>query len=248
MRPRLLAYMVTRNEEGRYLDACLTHAMSYLGGLAVYDDRSDDDTVELAEKHGAVVRIRPDVAPSFLEHEGLFRQRAWWWFEAALEPDPGDWVLALDADELLVDPDPLVFLESKSTYALLHIPEVFGADLGAGGVYENPQIRVDGFWASNVHPRLFRYERGGTFKNKVMACGAVPTYVTDPGSVPPAGRGGSLLHLGYMVDADRRVKYERYSGLEHGHSNAHIESILRPPTLQPWLGPWPEVWRGVRGG
>lgn len=73
----IYSYMVTRNESSRYLDACLSWNLPHIDGLAVYDDHSTDDTVELARQHGAKATIRSDDVPSFMEHEGQFRQAAW---------------------------------------------------------------------------------------------------------------------------------------------------------------------------
>lgn len=257
---RLLAYMVTRNERDRYLDACLAWATQFLDAIAVYDDRSDDETSDVAVKYGAHVQVRPDSVPSFLDHEGAFRQRAWRWFEEALEPEHGDWVLALDADEFLVaDPDGVratvelagARADAAGSFAvMLPVPEVFDAEhLDDSDCYTKPRVRTDGFWGTIAGTRLFRYQAGGIFRNKAMGCGAEPTYVIDSAPRAPRQPGLSLLHLGYMDWWDRAAKHKRYTELlDHGHSNSHVQSIVTVPTLEHWTGPWPEVWRGIRNG
>lgn len=272
MTSRLLAYMVSKDEQHRYLDACLAWSTQFLDAVSLYDDCSTDDTADLAASHGAYVQVRPESVPSFLDHEGAFRQRAWRWFEEALEPEPNDIVLALDADEFLVaEPDgvratvELAMARADAAGSLavmLPVPEVFDAehairaatpaDLDAAGPldlapYTLPRVRTDGFWGTIAGTRLFRYERGGTFRNKEMGSGAEPTYVVNSAPRAPRQPGLSLLHLGYMDWRDRAAKHKRYTELlDHGHSNSHVQSIITPPTLEPWTGPWPEVWRGVR--
>lgn len=255
---RLLAYMVTKNEASRYLDACLSWAKGFLDGIAVYDDQSTDDTVELAESHGALVSVRAG-SPSFLLHEGQFRQRAWRWLEEALEPEPGDWVLALDADEFLmsrlVRPEPDTGpelraqinsgIEEAETYKLdgirLRIAEVFAAT-EVNGAYVSPEVRRDGFWPSIAGIRLFRYEPNGVFENRAMGCGAAPTYVALQQT--RQNENLALVHVGYLDPEDRREKHRRYSTLT-GHNQTHVASILKTPRLEPWAL-WPPVWRGRR--
>ncbi len=257
MRSRLLAYMVTKDESDRYLQACLAWATQFTDAISVYDDCSDDETPEMAAAYGAYVQVRPEGAPSFLEHEGAFRQRAWRWFEESLQPEPGDMILALDADELLVADDGVrdtvesAFARADAAGSLavmVPVPEVFDAEhMDDTEPYTRPRVRTDGFWGKIAGTRLFRYQPGGTFRNKSMGSGAEPTYVVESAGRAPREPGLSLLHLGYMDWRDRAAKHKRYTELlDHGHSNAHVQSIITPPTLEPWTGPWPEVWRGKR--
>ncbi len=204
--------------------------------------------------------VRPDSCPSFLEREGQFRQRAWQWFEESVQPEPGDTVLALDADEFLVageDQDVSArtvgwaigqaieaAAANGSMAVMVPVPEVFDATC-PDFLYTDPMVRTDGFWGTIAGTRLFRYQRGGTFRNRAMGSGAEPTFVADSAPRAPRYPGLSLLHLGYMDAADRRAKHQRYTELvDHGHANSHIQSIIARPTLEPWKGPWPAVWRG----
>lgn len=244
--PLLHAVLVTRNEADRYLDAVLSSLPTPF--IHVYDDQSKDKTAALARAHGAVVTVRPDWQPSFAEHEGGFRQAAWRAFEQALVPQPGDWVLALDADEFLVaeeDVAEVVWAAMMAADAMwagavsLPIPEVF--EVRSDG----PQVRTDGYWGSLSAPRLFRYREGGRFKNQPMGCGSTPTYV-DLGVAIDSG-GLALAHYGYATAEDRRAKYDRYMAMaNHGHNPAHIHSILSTPRVEPLGYAAPAVWRGVK--
>lgn len=254
---RVLGYMVVRNERARYLDACLAWAAGVVDDLGVYDDRSDDGTAALARARGALVAVREEHAPSFLDHEGRFRADAWAWFEAALAPAEGDWVLALDADEFVVSShgtardgvDRAVAEAGRlgAITALVAVPEVFATDVDDTGYLVEARVRVDGLWGTIAGTRLFAYRPGGIFRDRAMGCGAEPTYVAS------AARGAlqagwlRLLHLGYADAEDRQAKYDRYTALaNHGHADDHVRSILAPATVRPWRGPWPPIWRGVR--
>lgn len=249
---RILSYMVARNEADRYLDACLAWA-TFLDGIAFFDDNSTDDTVDIAAAHGVKVCSRGDSAPSFLSNESLFRQAAWEWFEDVCSPEDGDWVLALDADEFLVaDEDVRSALELQIDRALrdgatslrIHVPEVFAVS-ERDGYLVDPQVRVDGFWGNIRGTRLFRWRPDGQFSGRRMGCGAEPTYV--PKSRICESTGLALMHYGYAWPEDRKIKHERYTKLlDHGHSDTHVQSIIKPPTLHPFSGAEPLVWRGVR--
>lgn len=242
MSRRLLAHMVVRNEASRYLDCVLSALRPHVQAIHVYDDLSTDATPVLAAAYGARVSRRLPSVPTFLAHEGEFRQAAWHTFEEELRPCSEDWVLCLDADEVLVAPDGLgaaIGAAGLCPSVSVPIPEVFGQAEG-GGVL----IRVDGFWAGLEQPRLLRYREGGAFRNAAMGCGSTPSYPgVDVRSMVSAGM--QLLHVGYLDPLDRIDKHNRYAG-RSGHSAAHISSILTKPTLEPWTGPPVDIWRGRR--
>jgi Glycosyl transferase family 2 len=235
--PRLFGLMVTRNEAGRYLKLALAQARPVVDELFVFDDGSTDTTVGVAEDQGCLVARRHPSGPSFLEHEGKFRQMAWEVFESAVEPGIGDWVLALDADEILASAgDPRTLLLRAARYSngrgetarIISIPETFDVRAGV------PQVRTDGWWGKIRGTRFFAYWPGGCFADRPMASGSEPTYVQERVGGPVEDLW--LLHLGYAKAEDRKEKYERYSS-RSGHSDAHVESILQEPQLIAWDGP-----------
>lgn len=238
----IYSYMVVKNEADRYLDACLQWLVELVDGVAVYDDRSTDDTLSIALDNGACVDVRSLDVPSFTTHEGRFRQAAWNFMERTFSPCEDDWILTVDADEFLVgvqdEVSELQALTSSTASAIeFQIPEVF--KLGDDG---QPYVRTDGFWRSITGRRLFRWQPDGLIADRPMASGSAPTYV----ATAPAIRSTSmfLLHYGYATAEDQLFKYRRYSELDHGHSSKHIESIVKPPRLEAWEGPWTSVWRG----
>lgn len=221
--------MVVKNEADRYLEQCVRWNFSVLDDLLVYDDASEDESVSIAQKNGAVVVPREDEVPPFIVDESAFRQAAWEVMEDIFSPTPDDWILCLDADEFLVydGPDQLEhLLNTSGDGVVLPVDEIFLAD-GAGQMYR----RVDGYWGQITALRLVRYRPGGTFKKRRLGGGSVPTYVQDTTTSSSV----RIAHLGYLDPLDRAIKHSRYSSIK-GHSTAHVESILTAPELEatPW--------------
>jgi hypothetical protein len=249
---RIFGLTVGRNEAGRYLETMLWHMHGIVDNHFFFDDRSDDETVSIAEEY-CVVTVRPDAAASFSENEGAFRGQAWKSFEHAMRPVVGDWVLVIDCDEVLVgnhqfvgDPNShrsclvSAILRSGRVAIDLAIPEVWGFYDEDDG---RPLTRHDGFWGTIHAPRLFAYMPGGSYFQGPYGVPAIPNY---------AQRGPwdstdevSLMHYGYADERDWQEKYERYTG-QHGHSNVHVESILdrtHPMDLRTWEKPYVKEMR-----
>ena len=243
-----------RNEAHRWLQSSLTNTASVADTLFVWDDQSTDDSRDVARGIATAVAVRPNGVPSFIEHEGRFRQAAWNAWERTIGPAEGDWVLAIDADEFWV---PLarhvparLALQCSAAYSALNECRSTNIAVPEMWTLRPLQIRVDGQWANCFGPRLYRWPGpGATFKDVPMGCGSSPTQVTGiEASEIGLVAFGQILHFGYVHPDDLQEKYRRYSSLaDHGHLSSHIESIIRPPRLAPWEGPVPpEVWRGTR--
>lgn len=232
--------MVTLNEADRYLEAALTALRDHVDAVHVYDDRSTDDTVALAQDLGAVVSLRPPHHTSFAINEREMRQQAWEAFEMACHPGEDDWVLAVDADELLVAPAGLeAAIPDDAVSVVLPIPEVWGVE--PGGTF---RVRVDGWWKNLEAPRLFAYQAAGRIATHRDGCSSVPTYAID-GVQSRETHGVRLAHVGYVDADDRMAKFHRYYG-QAGHSRAHIASIVTPAQTLPWPNPGVACWRGRR--
>lgn len=244
---RLHALTVGRNEADRYLASMLERAASVVDTHFFYDDGSTDDTPLIAAEFCTVVGRHPSRV-SFLEHEGQFRQNAWDIFNDTIQPGDGDWVLAIDCDELLVAEgggDLRARLHGAISRAstqranaiIMPVPECFGYDVDG-----TPLIRTDGLWGSIRGTRLFRWQPGGVFRDRPMGCGSEPTYATKPPHSEDSG-GVAIMHLGYAAAADVAAKFERYSAMEHGHNDRHIQSIPQSPVVKRWAGEWEPVAR-----
>ena len=234
--------LVTKNESSRYLKQFIEHH-SFFDGFFLYDDRSDDDTVDIAKAAGWQTVVREESNPSFMQHEGQFRFNSWKLFEQTMKPTTDDWVLSIDADEFLItDSDTDVETALKETIAnaesinqnlvIMFRREVWKMD--STGCY----LRVDGFWKNDRLFRLFKYKPNGTWSKKPMGCGSAPTYVGQNGLQTS---NLTVLHFGYTNDEDKKARYDRYTSLpDHGHNDKHIKSIISGQKLKEYSGPVPE--------
>lgn len=245
---RVFALIVTRNECDRYLQACLEWHIPIFDAVMVYDDQSTDRTKSITIEAGSSYTCRPDSVPTFMEHEGQFRQDSLMALEELWDLQPGDWVMGVDTDEFLVAErstrqailDSITQAEmTRCKSVMIPRPELWSLT--------PPAERVDGFWGGIRCTRLFRFEPGGAIRDVPMGCGNEPTYINSA-PICHNSFGLHLLHVGYVDAADREEKFQRYSTLaDHGHNKDHINSILGKPRLREWEGTLPPIWRGLRG-
>jgi len=183
-RERLSVVVVTQNEEAR-IRACLESA-SWADELIVVDAESSDKTPTIARELTDLVFVRP--WPGFAAQKNF-----------GLEQARGDWVLSLDADEIVSSPlrqQIAAILAGGGEHAGYAIPRrnvFWGRWIRHGGLYPDWQLR------------LFRRGRG-RFASRV-----VHESVTVDGSV---GRlTGHLEHRSYRDVADFLERADRYSTL-----------------------------------
>lgn len=228
---RLIATMVARDEADRYLDPVLDRLKQQVDVICFTDDNSTDNTVEIALSHGAKVAPSDGSSGSmFVKDESALRTKAWSWLSSHAEP--GDWILAIDADEMFYPPsDEYVRWLMKGRYTVLGVTFYH--------MWNETEYRVDKLWKPVTSSRLFRFQPGGVFKQSKLACGSEPTYVQDEikaGRFQPNAR-LAMKHLGYQRDEDKIAKHDRYLHLDGGsfHNLDHIRSIVDVnPTLETW--------------
>ena len=103
--PKLVTALLVKNEADRYLRRVLQCCWKFSDAVLVLDDRSTDNSVQLAKDLNCQVRIRGSLTGEAWGKEALARAELWDW--AAEEAGDG-WVLICDADMLLHgDPRPL---------------------------------------------------------------------------------------------------------------------------------------------
>lgn len=223
----LHAVMAVKNEAERWLRPVLADLETRGVATLVCDDGSTDDSISVARQFtNVVVTSRPEGIPSFLQHEGYFRQ--WCWTELVkCAVREGDWVLSIDADEFLLGEPNANAADEITAWS---IPMVIVWGIEDGIVYE----RKDGFWGTDEQPRLARWQnRVPVFPDRKMGSGSLPLYARKNVVHSPWER---IMHFGYARPEDRAAKYERYTTHSFGHNSQHIESIRTSPTLVRWEG------------
>lgn len=92
----IIAQMVGRNESSRFLEPVLKRIKSQVDKIVFTDDCSTDNTAEVAAQY-AEVYVNSE--PLFSTNEGLLRTTAWKNLEQ--HASEGDWIIAIDCDEML---------------------------------------------------------------------------------------------------------------------------------------------------
>jgi glycosyltransferase involved in cell wall biosynthesis len=193
MKPRISAVLNTLNEE-KSLPFALRSVQPWADEIVVVDMYSDDRTVDIAREFGAKV---------------FFHERAGFADPArafALKQASGDWILVLDADEMI--PFPL----SK---ALVGIARSGSADVV--GIPMLPYLLGAPLMHTNCGPRqgtLLRFFK----KGHVKATGTIHNYL----HLVPGSRvlkldyepGVAIVHFAYLDSQDFMEKLDRYTSIE----------------------------------
>ncbi len=234
---KISASMIVRNEAGRYLPLVLDHLLTFVDEVAVINDASTDRTWGLLRQPG--VRVLDVQESLFSEHEGRARDRLLEW---TLEGKP-DWILAIDADEVISDG--LRLRELAEAAAELIPTPVAAWHVGLEEAWsldvENDCIciREDGGWRTHAVPLFYRApelaEGQWRFRDLRLACPREPPAVA---SLPSGDSGVELLHLGWLNESERQGRFDRYMAVDGGqyHARQHLESIM-----------WPPEWITLRG-
>lgn len=224
----IIAQMVGKNEANRFLEPVLKRISEQVDKIIFTDDCSDDNTVEIASKYAEVFSTDKTM---FTENEGNLRSNAWKNLEKFAKE--GDWILAIDCDEMLYHTEGHVIKDvlAQSPFDVVNVRFYH--------MWNETQYRVDKLWAPNNSSRIFRFKSGGTFFDRKLACGSEPTYVVDLMRTRNYWVHSKLImqHLGYIKDEDKKEKHNRYMSLDQGkfHNIKHLESILdEDPVLMNW--------------
>jgi glycosyltransferase involved in cell wall biosynthesis len=205
--------LITHNEEEnlpRTLASVLPLARHGGGEIIVVDSGSTDRTVEIARRYGARIFIEP--------WKGFADQK-----NSAMEKASMDWVLQLDADEVLeaeLAEEILSTLANSSAYAGFWIPRknfFLGRWIKHGGFYPDPKLRL-------IRRGAGRFEEYGAHPTMRVA--------------EPTGRfSHALLHHAYPTLREYIDHMNRYSSLgaqvavARGHGRFSVSNIVFRPLL-----------------
>lgn len=140
---KLTAIILTLNE-AQHLPRCLASLAGVVDTVLVTDCFSTDDTLRIAQEHGARV-----VQREWVNYAAQFN-----WALTQLDADT-NWVLRIDADEILT---PALAAEIRERLPGLG-PEVDGVFCGRRMIFQGQRIRFGGLFPVRVL-RLFRTGRG----------------------------------------------------------------------------------------
>lgn len=140
---KLIAIILTLNE-AHHLPRCLASLNGVVDAVLVADSFSTDDTLRIAQEYGARVVQHP-----FVNQATQFN-----WALTQLNAD-ADWVLRIDADEVLT---PALAAEIRERLPSLG-PDIDGAFCGRRMTFQGQRIHFGGLFPIRVL-RLFRTGRG----------------------------------------------------------------------------------------
>ncbi|MDE2572528.1 MAG: glycosyltransferase family 2 protein [bacterium] len=230
MDPARITAVVLTKDEAANMESCLASLPQGVR-ILVLDAESTDQTRAIAERHGALVEVRP--------WQGFVAAR-----RAALALVQTPWALFVDADERLdarLRDAILAASESAADgYEVLRTTEFCGRPMRGAG------------WGAEPLLRLLRCDRV-RLQAHPAAGGAAELHERWITPGPVARLQGTLEHRSYPTLADYRRKFRRYTEIEAagmGPSPARALGALAlaaPRAL--WLytgrGGWRDGWRGA---
>lgn len=205
--PRLSAIIITKNE-ARDLPACLA-SLGFCDEIIVVDSGSTDETVAIAEASGCRVLIRTDWI-------GFGPQK-----QRALEAATGEWVLSIDADELI--PPAL----AAEICAAIESGKDAGYRINRLNIFLGKPLRHGG-WYPDRHLRLARRDAARFTKSLVHESLVVEGTVGDLGTDMPHQ---SYHDIDELLDKQRRYAI---SGAEQRRNRNRKSSVGKAAWRAAW--------------
>lgn len=229
-RNHLTLSMIVKNEEHRYLKMVLENSLRYIDYAVIIDDGSTDGTVNLCKEVLKDIphKIIKNNSSSF-KNEYLLRKQQW---RETVKTNP-DWVLFLDADEIL---------ESSFEYKVKELMKDVNIDVYQFKLYDmwnEEEYRSDKYWNAHTRyaPFMVRYQPKFKYKftKKKQHCGRFPKNI---GNLNVKNVDVRLKHYGWSRAEDRVNKYKRYMELDSQGKYGDIEQYKSIMDESPRLIPW----------
>jgi len=175
-RPRISLCMIVKNEEEN-IGLCLKNAAPCVDQMVVVDTGSVDRTVEIAEEHGATVYHHP--------WENDFARAR----NQSLSYATGDWILYLDADEILSSPNYRLLAEAvnQKKFAGLYFNilscshdgvETFSL-LSCRLFRNRPSFRFEGALHEQITPAILKRGKIGRSEVNILHYGYLDSHITQ---------------------------------------------------------------------
>lgn len=227
-RPRLSLCMIVKNEE-KHLQNCLLSVYGLVDEICIVDTGSTDRTVQIAERLGARVEHR------------VWRDDFAWARNESLAMATGDWILHLDADEVLTPearPELLQLLHRTEFLGYQvpidsDLPSGTGRSFGLRLFRRRPDIRYEGIIHENVGGSI------GRLKGKIFVSSCVVRhygYAEDPMlATGKRSRNKELLLKGLEAEPES-TWYTYYLGVEEYLSGNPVEALqlMERVPFAPW--------------
>ena len=222
--------MIVKNEAGRYLKEVLANLNGHIDEAVIIDDGSCDNTIDMCREilKGIPLHIIKNDKSMFASESSL-RKKQW---HETVKTNP-DWILNLDADEILEDG----FWDNAQE--LINNQDYDFYCFRLYDMWDDTHYREDQYWnAHSVYrPFLMRYQPTFNYiwNETPQHCGRFPM---NTFSFPKTKSEFRVKHLGWSTLEDKSEKYRRYHLLDpdaiYGIREQY-ESIMNPaPNLIKW--------------
>lgn len=220
--------MIVRNESHRYIDTVMQQMIKICDRVVVLDDSSTDNTPQICMDYGAEVYTTYE--REWHKNEVNLRKRLW--NLTIKECKQNDWIICLDADEIIPD---------KHLPYLDYILNTISEDVDAIGfklfdMWNETHYRDDEYWQGHKHywtmAIRFRDFLKYYWNEKALHCGRFPQNSARamlPTEIP-------ILHMGWSREVDRITKYNRYMEIDpdgiHGWKEQYKSILDKRPNLK----------------
>lgn len=218
----LIAQMIVRNEEKRYLKQVLDSVSEFADKIVILDDCSTDKTPEICKSYPKVIFNQRHGRSLWATNEAKLRGELW----KGVRREKPDWVITVDADELF----------DKSLKKRL--PEIFNSDFDVIAfrlcdMWTPTHYRIDGYW-SPTFKRLFRFKDKPFGLTGKFHCGPIPLYAQETNNCT-CYSDIRVKHFAWMTPEDRKAKMKIREKVPVTGINAeHRESVFKPARLKKW--------------
>jgi len=239
---KLVAMMLTYNDEKRYLKRALDDLSQYVDEIVILDGGSTDRTVEICCKYPKAVVHQTEKPMIFgVDDEFLVREEL---YRLALERNP-DWILVIDSDQIMED-------RFKSVVRDLIADEKYDwYSFCLCDMWNETQYRVDGAWSPDSRNRAWRHlfrvkpDESPEYMKVKEHCGDAPAYVINAPKDTGLETNLRIKHYAYATPEGRKEKYEHHI---QGPYAWHAKTIFDPPTLKDWSEEPPTPVEEAHGG
>ncbi|MCM3786332.1 glycosyltransferase family 2 protein [Neobacillus mesonae] len=221
--------MIVRNEMGRYLERALIKHRPWIDQAVIIDDGSVDGTPELCEEllQGVPLVLIRNKQSHFSDEVSLRKQQ----WEAAVQAG-ADWILNLDADEILDDS----FGEGRYEMTKGQHKAVY---FRLFDMWNETHYREDPYWRAHQTYRPFMVKLNPAltyiWKETPQHCGRFPLNIFE---FPYICHHARIQHYGWARREDRLHKYVRYRKLDpeakYGWKEQYESILDMEPVLVPW--------------
>jgi glycosyltransferase involved in cell wall biosynthesis len=227
---RITLSMIVKDEEHRYLSQVLGRLKGHIDEAVIIDDGSSDHTVEMCQR---ILRDIPlhiiENEESLFSSESVLRKQQW---DETIKTQP-DWILNLDADELLEDSF------WKTVQQHIDHPEYDMYCFRLYDMWNATHYREDEYWNAHTtyRPFLMRYQPAFHYvwNDSNQHCGRFPLNIF---SLKKAEKESRIQHFGWAREEDREAKFKRYQDLDpnaiYGIKEQYDSILAASPNLVKW--------------